>query len=258
MYEIYDPPRALTPAAAIAPSDPIITASVDAKSTIELSAKPANTVLPNQPKITATSSSIDSKQALDSRPNALQPVDTKGTPPSVPKSASPSIHKTQTSIYPAISFSSLTQSTDLGGISLELEHGQVPRLSDSKSSNEVSLVSSNTATGQPTKEGLGAIIYSAFGASRSTDKPEKHDPSSTNTLTRLDPAMPTSTVVGANSMANPSSALSVGGTTISSTGPAVNSAEAAVSIGPSGIIVGDNTISVQPAATPAKVVSAAG
>lgn len=283
MYEIFDPPRALSPVAGIAPSfapaDPITQTPIETKSIALPSAKPADSVSPTLPDITPKPS-LDPEQSTVLNPNPspladpgqqslsdpgrLPPINVVISATGAPKVSSSTSSKAvvlqdpENSAEEVLSSDRPKQHTGQGiEASIHSELGgivTVPR----PISNDLSLSPAGGNVNQQTSQGLGGLIYSAFDAPKSAENPDSNGAIGAVQLPTSHSARLIFTVGGSTFTKNPSSAISIGRTTISAGGPAVNIAGTLLSNGPSGLMVGTSIVPVQSAALDSTVVSAAG
>lgn len=298
MFEIFDPPRALSPVAAMTPSttlaDPITPTPIETKSTVLPSAKPADSASPNLPEITAkpsldpvqtivahpsSSPLVDPGQGAHSDPGRLLSNDVKTTATDAPQisslvgSTSIVLQDPKISAGSELLSDNLTKPTtptaseanpgpsqhteqEIGPVIHSVLGGIVP--ARRPMSNDLSMPPAEGNENRQTTQGLGEIIYSAFGTPKSAESSENNGAINAIELPASHSARLIFTAGGSTITANPSSPISVGRTTISAGGPAVNIAGTLLSIGPSGLMIGSSIVPVQSAALDSTVVSAAG
>ena len=220
MFKLYDPPKALTPVAEMGPST--------------TSADPITPTPPSDAKTTAQSSARPADNVSPNIPEStakhspIDPIHSISNLPDPPASFDPGKGSNEVP--------SINRPTPLGGLSASPTIG---------------------SGNQKTTQGLGAIIYSAFGVPSSVKKSVGNVAISTLELPTSHVASLVFSIGGSTITANPSSAISIAGTTIWPGKPAADIAGTSVFTDPSGLVVGTSIVLVQSAA-PDSVVNAAG
>ncbi len=298
MYEVYDPPRALSPVAGIAPSptpaDPITPSQINARPTVLPPAKPADSVSPTLPEITVKPS-LDPNQSISPNPNSPSSVDPGQESPSGPERlpwTNAEISATEALQTPSSVRSppSVLQDSKkgVGGI-LSFDKSTKPSAPTALPSNHEpsqytdhgvgSLIHSMLGetvsfsvpmssdfeaspagrdANQHTTQGLGEIIYSAFGSPNPAKSTKANGVVSSIELPTSHSTRLIFTIGGSTITVDPSSAIPIGGTIISPGGQAATIDGTSISMGPSGLKVGTSLIQAQSAASDPMFVSAAG
>lgn len=253
---LFDPPTALTPVTGLLPTPhPTLTppSTPAGSTTVPESATPSTEAAkpvsfpsdPAAPAITGDpgrdgptqSHMIASAKSTSLLDNSVTPPKNEGDPPSDPKV--PSV-QTISGDPPADSNAPLSRNPD-------------PPLDGSQKSmteSKVSIVPASPQGGRhPTQtQGLGAIIYNAFG---------KSGPEIDGSSTMLFPLQSVFTVGAQTFTANPS-AFSIAGNTVSVNGPAITISGTIISLGHNGALEIDSSTISLPTDPPSKVYTVAG
>lgn len=292
IYEVFDPPRALSSVAGITPpstsADQITLPPIGAIQATQNPAKPAISIQPILPEITPKPSTFDPQQSVFAPPKSSrsadpgrQPLSDFGRFPTTAAAASvakafqtTSSVSSETTVLQALEHSGSVSSSDRPLSALPknqapseyTKHGigaTIYNILGGKpngpftTSNDPTALSDGAERDSKTTQGFGEISSSAFDAEKPEKTPENDGISSTVLLSTFHPPKPTFVVEGSSLIVDPSSAISIVGTTIFAGGSGVNIPETSVSIGPSAIMVEGSIVPVQSAALDSTVVSAA-